>query len=126
MKICFFTYIILELNAALDTGKYDDIPMSEVQEHIESGAIVAWLKHRVPSMDLSLLADEHIAEYQADLEDLLENYCGRERRKWGVGKRGLCLLIAWTNEMVQRRTSSWVPPENAGGWGGIPVSVISM
>ncbi|MBY0502970.1 MAG: hypothetical protein K2X03_03605 [Bryobacteraceae bacterium] len=119
MKICFFTYIILELNSALDSGEYDDLPMHEAIAHIEAGDVVAWLKRRVPHLDLSLLSDHHIAEYQAALEDLLLTYGGRERHKWGVEKRALCLLLAWTNEIVQR-ASRWPPPEDAN-WGDIPL-----
>ncbi|MBY0505165.1 MAG: hypothetical protein K2X03_14730 [Bryobacteraceae bacterium] len=120
MKICFFTYIILELNSALDSGEYDDLPMHEAIAHIEAGDVVAWLKRRVPQLDLSLLSDHHIAEYQAALEDLLVNHAGRERLTWGVEKRALCLLLAWTNEIVQR-ASRWQPPEDAN-WGDIPLA----
>ncbi len=123
MKICFLTYIILELNAALDSGEYDDLPMREASEHIEARTLVPWLKERVPRMDLSLLSDEYIEEYHDDLEDIQLNYYGRERRKWGVEKRALCLLIAWTNEIVQRRTSGYDAPPSGRG---MPIGIVSF
>ena len=97
------TYLINELNSALDSGAYDEIPMREASHHIEIGDVVPWLKIRVPEMDLSLLSDSDIDEYHASLFDIYGGYAGRERRKWGVERRALCLLLAWTNEIVQRR-----------------------
>jgi hypothetical protein len=97
------TYIILELNAALDTGKYDDIPMSEASQHIEARDVLPWLKRKLPDIDLSLLREETANEYEAALGDIYGGYGGSERRKWGVERRALCLLIAWTNELIQQR-----------------------
>jgi hypothetical protein len=105
MKLQTLTYIILEINAALDSGMYDDLPMQEVSQHFESGDVIPWLKSRVPEVDLSLLTQQDADQYQAGLADIHGGYAGKERRKWGVEKRGLCLLIAWTNELIQRR--SW-------------------
>lgn len=103
MKLHNLTYIILELNAALDTGKYDDVPMREASQHIEAGDVIPWLQDSVPDADLSLLTPEAAIEYQSALADIYGGYAGNERRKWGVEKRALCLLIAWTNELVQQR-----------------------
>lgn len=103
MRLTNLTYIILELNAALDTGKYDDIPMEEASHHIEAGDVVPWLKINVPDVDLSLLTGDVADEYQSALADISGGCVGNERRKWGVERRALCLLIAWTNELVQQR-----------------------
>lgn len=103
MQLHDLTYFILQLNAAVDTGKYDDIPMREASRHIEAGDLILWLKSSVPDMDLSMLTAEVATEYEAGLADICGGYAGNERRKWGVEKRALCLLIAWTNELVQRR-----------------------
>lgn len=105
MKLKTLTYIILEINAALDSGGYDDLPMQEVSQHIEAGDVVPWLKVRIPKADLSLLTEQNVHEYQAGLADIHGGYAGNERRKWGVANRGLCLLIAWTAELIQR--GSW-------------------
>ena len=105
MKLNTLTYIIREVNAALDSGGYDDLPMQEVSQHIEAGDVVPWLKGRVLEADLSLLTEQIANEYQAGLADIYGGYAGNERRKWGVENRGLCLLIAWTAELIQR--GSW-------------------
>ncbi len=103
MTLTNLTYIVLELNAALDTGKYDDIPMTQASQHIEAGDLVQWLRDRVEDADLSLLSQDVAGEYQTALADILGGYAGRESRKWGVERRALCLLIAWTNELIQQR-----------------------
>jgi hypothetical protein len=103
MKLNNLTYIVLELNAALDTGKYDELQMQEASQHIQSGDVVQWLQSSVPDADLSLLAGEAANEYQSALAEIYGAYAGNERRKWGVERRALCLLIAWTNELIQQR-----------------------
>jgi hypothetical protein len=103
MKLHALTHIVREVNSALDTGKYDDLPLLEVSHQIDAGGVVSWLKHRVPDLDLSVLSAEDLNEYEEGLADIQDAYVGNERRKWGVEKRGLCLLIAWTNELIQRR-----------------------
>jgi len=37
------------------------------------------------------------------LNEILGGYQGKEPRKWGIENNGLCLLLAWTNELIQRR-----------------------
>jgi len=106
MKANKLTYIILGLNSALDSGAYDDVPMREASQHIDAGDLVPWLKGRVPEMDLSLLTDSDISEYHASLSDIYGGYAGKERRKWGVELRALCLLIAWTNEILQQKCAA--------------------
>lgn len=111
MKLSKLTYLILELNSALDTGNYDKLPVSDATTHIDAGDVVNWLKGLGSDMDLGLLSDSDIAEYQAGLADILGAYAGKERRKWGVENRALCLLIAWTNELIQR--GGWEPSHSA-------------
>ncbi|QDE27997.1 hypothetical protein FIV45_12300 [Paremcibacter congregatus] len=40
----------------------------------------------------------------------MELYAGQHRRKWGVENNGLCLLLVWTNEIIQRGTG-WYPSD---------------
>jgi hypothetical protein len=113
MKHTALTLMILHLKSLLDSGKYDDIALEEVKEHIDDGSILQWLRRRAPHIDLSVHLDTdtygNFEEfYPGQLRDILGGYGGRERRKWGVEKRGLGLLIAWTNEIVQRG-SGWRP-----------------
>ena len=106
MKLNYLVYVILKLNIALDSGKYQDVSMEEVREHIEAGDIVAWLNERVPAARLDGLCEAHLAELQAGLAFMQAEYGGMER-KWGVINSGLCLLIAWTGEIIKERTRDW-------------------
>lgn len=105
MKLTTLTYIILELNAALDTGVYDKLGLSDVQKAIEQKSVIPWLRKNVPTADLSLLDQASIDVYHDHLAEIFGGYSGKERKKWGVERRGICLLIAWTNEIVQRAVS---------------------
>jgi hypothetical protein len=44
------------------------------------------------------------------LQRMCNAYSGDERKKWGVENSGLCLLLAWTNEIIQQG-SGWHPRE---------------
>lgn len=106
MKLDLLMYVVLKLNIALDTGKYQDVSMEETREHIDAGDLVAWLYQRVPEAQLSALSEANVAELQAGLAFMQAEYRGLER-KWGVINSGLCLLIAWIGEIVKERTRDW-------------------
>jgi hypothetical protein len=104
------TLLILKLNSLVDSGKYDDITIREVHKHIKDGTILRFLQARVGA-DASLrdlLGTEPYGDFQGfylkELQSLYECHGGNESRKWGVEKKGLCLLIAWTNEILQQGT----------------------
>lgn len=108
INLSFLTFLILQLNSVLDTGRYDGVPISEVHAAIKRGAVLRSLKERCgEDIDLSLFLGPHGDRefepwYEKKLQDIYGAYAGNERRKWGVENRGLCLLIAWTNELIQQ------------------------
>lgn len=133
MTLVKLTLLILHLNHAIDTGKYQDISVEEAEDHIRAGDLFVWLQDKLGNdIDLSLHtpvidlgAPEHLegkeatewikgqvshskqakktqAEIIERLQGILEAYGGDERRKWGVQNSGLCLLLAWVNELVQQ------------------------
>ena len=104
MRLNKLTYLILEMNAAVDTGKYQSITLAEIEEHIDRKDLIPYLRERLGNdVDLSLYDDDVAAEINEELHDILLAYGGRERRKWGIENSGLCLLIAWVNELIQQR-----------------------
>lgn len=119
MKHSYLTLLILSLNALLDTGRYDSITIDEVEDRIRDGSILRFLRGRAgKDIDLSFqLTSPHGSFerfYISYLQNILDGYGGDESRKWGVQNRGLCLLIAWTNEILQQG-SGWSPaPDMAG------------
>ena len=102
-KLSNLTYLILHINACIDRGEHDDITIEKIEEHISDGDIFDFLKQNT-SMDLSLFGGEYypIDSIVEELQSILNCYGGNERRKWGIEKKGLCLLLAWVNEILQR------------------------
>jgi hypothetical protein len=45
------------------------------------------------------------------LQSIYGGYAGQERRKWGIENKGLCLLVAWTMEIIQQG-SGWQSNED--------------
>ena len=115
MEHTALTLLITELNHLLDTGKYDDITIEEVHEHIDSGTILQFLRERAGD-DIFLLS---ALDCYTDFEDFYVKYLqrfygaypGHEYQKYGVKNNGLCLLIAWTNQIIQEG-SGWRPKQD--------------
>jgi hypothetical protein len=109
-----FTQLILQLNAMLDTGKHDGITIADVHRHIDDRSTLRWLREvGKGDLDLSPFLDTqtygNFDELYANfLQNMADARAGDERRKWGVSNRGLCLLIAWTNEAIQLG-AGWKP-----------------
>jgi hypothetical protein len=105
MKLTYLIYFIYEVNMVLDRGEHQDISIADVEGHIEAGDLVPWLQARLSlaRIDLSLLLPDLAKELNDGMMDILGAYKGKERRKWGIERSGLCLLIAWTAELIQRR-----------------------
>lgn len=117
MQHTYLTLLILQLNKLVDTGKYDDITIEEVHQHIDEGTILEFLKRRgEDDIDLSFhlypnASSDFKTFYIKQLQSIYDAYAGDEKRKWGVENKGLCLLIAWTNEIIQQG-SGWKPNMN--------------
>lgn len=117
MKLNKLTLLILEYNHLLDTGKYGHITIRDIHREIEQGTVLRFIRDvAAEDADLSLYLDMEDelgfeAEYARHLQSIYGGYAGQERRKWGVENSGLCLLIAWTNEIIQQG-GGWQPNEN--------------
>lgn len=119
MKHSYLTLLILSLNALLDTGRYNSITIDEVEDRIRDGSILRFLRDRAGkeidlSLQLSTPNDSFERFYVSYLQNILDCYGGNENRKWGVQNLGLCLLIAWTNEILQQG-SDWRPEPDIAG-----------
>lgn len=118
IKLTQLSYVLFELNAVIDTGKYDYISIDDIHREIENGTVLRYIATEAAGdIDLSLLLEReddelnferHYAEY---LQSIYGGYAGQERRKWGVENKGLCLLVAWTVEIIQRG-SGWQSDED--------------
>ena len=116
VKLRAFTILISEINSLIDSKKFDDITIKEVYEWIKKEEILPSLGKRTEGkVDLSIYGVEgpysNFAKfYHEQMKRLADVYAGNHERKWGVNNLGLCLLLAWTNQLVQYG-SGWHPDE---------------
>lgn len=111
MRHTELTLLILQLNSLLDSGQYDSITLDEVKKRIRDGSVLDYIQERAGrdvDLGLHLSSAAFTTNYIAYLQAILDGYDGDEARRWGVKNRGLCLLIAWTNEILQQG-SGWTP-----------------
>jgi len=116
-KLRALTLLILEINSLIDSRKYDDITIKEVYGWIERKTVIPSLAKRVEK-DASFInnykADGPYPNFIEFYHDYMQStyyaYAGDHGRKWGVENSGLCLLLAWTNEIIQQG-SGWHPCE---------------
>jgi hypothetical protein len=108
MKVSALTLLVLHINSLIDSGKYSDITIEDIHKAIEGKRVLRFLKERAGSdVDLSIHLDSKAygdfeSYYETQLENIYGGYAGQERRKLGVENSGLCLVLAWTNEIIQQ------------------------
>ena len=84
----------------LDSGKYDTLTVEEMKEKLRDDTIANYLKSQYPNADFSLIEPaewEYLISFWNEQADIIN-----ERRKMGVSNRGVCLLVGYTIEAVQR------------------------
>ena len=88
--------------------------MADIKREIRKGTIFEFLQEVTgDDVDLSIIMNgttypgfkDFYVEY---LQRIVDAYSGNERRKWGIENSGLCLLLAWTTEIIQQG-SGWHP-----------------
>lgn len=117
IKLTALTLLILEINQLIDSGKFDNILIDEIYDHIQNKDVIPFLAERTKGhSDFSLFVSDDgpyskfIKDYHDQLECIYGGYGGSHRRKWGVENKGLCLLLAWTNEIIQSG-AGWYPSD---------------
>ena len=104
MRINRLTGMAFYINGAIDRDKHRDITIETVKERCERGAIFDFLKERCGlDFDMCALSSEdrqEIAEEWRDMALAID-----ESRKLDVKNNGLCLLLAYLFEGIQRRAS---------------------
>jgi hypothetical protein len=103
VKITLLTYLTFNLNMLVDKGK--GMPIKETRQLCEKRTILRELQGRFPfaetHLDLSLL------KLQPDAEEEIENIfydmaISLKDSEMCVANNGLCLLIAYAQEQIQR------------------------
>ncbi|MCU0421660.1 MAG: hypothetical protein MUC81_02525 [Bacteroidia bacterium] len=94
------------LNYAIERRLGDQISFDEVYDNIEDGDILEFLDIKFPgTFDWSLFekgSSERLA-IQYVFSEIAGGVRGRERRKLGIEKSGLSLLLSFTIEAMQQK-----------------------
>ncbi len=102
MRITNLTFLAFYLNSAIDTGKYANITYEVVTAKIADASIFSYLSsHLGNDIDLSAFSIEKKNELTKEWQDMLNAVSAS--RKFGVERNGLCLLVAYLLEGIQRR-----------------------
>ena len=116
VKLTAVTLLILDLNRLIDSKQYDDITIKEVYEWIKNENVIPSLAERTKGqfspIDYGVDGPygNFVAFYHEQLKRIYDAYGGDHAKKWGVENLGLCLLLAWTNQLIQQG-SGWHPDE---------------
>jgi hypothetical protein len=108
------TYLTFELNSLVDRGF--SMPIDEAKLFCERGKVLEELQKKFifkqTSFDLSLLLEEkydYIVEAKNEINSKFADMTGiNERKKYGVLKNGLCLLIAYAQVLIQQEASDFI------------------
>lgn len=102
IRILDLTQLIFWVNAAADTGKYEDVTVEELSAKVDDGTILPYLEERL--VDAGVMRphfkEEAAAEITAAMQSLHDTEGGGH--SWGVDKNGLHAVVAWATEMVQQ------------------------
>jgi hypothetical protein len=103
MRINKLAFLGFYLNGALGSSKYDDISIDEVKAAIRDRSIFGLLESRLgDDVDTSLLDARDRQELMQEWASLADSV--NESRKLCVDRNGLCLLVAYLLEGMQRRS----------------------
>jgi hypothetical protein len=97
-----FTALFWAIGNLIDDGRSEDLDV--IQTKIEDGTLFDYLDHKYPDADLSLLSEEDRASLLRFFLALVQTV--DHRRKFGVDRNGLVLLVAYAMEGVQQSVDS--------------------
>jgi hypothetical protein len=112
MKAYKYRFLLWQLIAALDSGKCDSLSIADVYRHAYAGTSSAFLIDRFGPisecpMDLSIFDPPDwvaLSEYWASLANAVD-----ARRKFGVEKKGISLLMAYTLQSMRDAEEAGAP-----------------
>jgi hypothetical protein len=115
IRINLVTYLTFEINGLVDDGYV--LSIEEAKAMCDGGNALEALQQKYPSkdtgLDLSMLLMND-SDYGKEAKAVInrkfaELTCVRERKKFGVEKNGLCLLIAYAQEVIQQEIQDAQP-----------------
>jgi hypothetical protein len=101
---CYFSMTIFGLSAMIDQGTHEGVTFAAMKAHAKAGDLVPWLKELNGGYFASNFLDAvpgFAAWWVKEVADNCRAMDGRESRKYGVAKNGICLLLSYTAELLQ-------------------------
>lgn len=103
MEAYKYRHLVWEFNALLDTGKFDDLTLDDVNQHMAAGTVSSFLVDRFGrEIDLSFMEPGDWTDLTDDWQRL--HNALDPGRKMGVWNKGLCLLLGYALELYQQKT----------------------
>jgi len=92
---------LYEVNHLVDNEYKESI--ENIHEQMKNGDIIGYLANKYKNeIDLSLLNGQDWGHQLNQIfTDMSNVFAGNERRKWGIEKNGLCLLVSWAAEIIR-------------------------
>ena len=100
MTTSVLCYLIIDLNGLVDEDRHKGVTLAEVKQHIEKGDVFEWLENKFGGAIQRIYREAPCAEELT--KGLRECISGREGKKLRVHNNGICLLIAYAIELIQR------------------------
>lgn len=99
-----YSMTIFGLSALIDSGAHEGVTFADVKAHAQKGDLIQWLKALNGGYFASNFM-ETVPGFEKWYVQEIANNCtameGRERRKYGVERNGICLLLSYTAELLQ-------------------------
>jgi hypothetical protein len=100
MKPFKYRFMLWQLIAACDSGQYDDLSIEDVKQHANAGTIASFMVETFGrDCDFSIFGPSEwtaISETWGSIANAIDS-----RRKFGVDRKGICLLMAYALESLQ-------------------------
>jgi hypothetical protein len=102
--------VLFGLSSLLDSGNADEVTLDDVKTHANAGDLIEFLTEKAGGVFASgFLEAQSWAPFRKWYVEQIRDNCramdSRERRKYGVKNRGVCLLISYTAEILQQATN---------------------
>ncbi len=95
-----YKFMLWQLIGACDSGKYDTLSLEEVQRHANAGTIASFMVEKFGrECDFSIFEPSDwtiIGETWGNIANAID-----PSRKFGVDRKGICLLMAYALESLQ-------------------------
>lgn len=101
------TLLGFRVNSTIANGHADAVSFQEIYDNLQKGTLLEYLNKKIPGeFDLFPRGSEQCVALNHVLNEVAGGLRGRERRKVGIEKSGLHLLLAFILEAMQQQ--QWV------------------